>query len=71
MKCCGAVQFSELMAIRHCIFLMGPTGAGRTEVYRMLARALQTGVPALGPTLCVTALRERPRPRHTPAINCV
>jgi dynein heavy chain, axonemal len=37
------VQFSELMAIRHCIFLMGPTGAGRTEVYRTLARALQVG----------------------------
>ena len=37
------MQFSELMAIRHCIFLMGPTGAGRTEVYRVLARALQTG----------------------------
>lgn len=28
------VQFSELMAIRHCIFLMGSTGAGRTEVRR-------------------------------------
>jgi dynein heavy chain, axonemal len=40
------VQFSELMAIRHCIFLMGPTGAGRTEVYRTLAKALQTGTDA-------------------------
>lgn len=28
------VQFSELLAIRHCVFLMGPTGSGRTEVYR-------------------------------------
>jgi dynein heavy chain, axonemal len=37
------VQFSELMAIRHCIFLMGPTGVGRTEVYRTLARALMAG----------------------------
>jgi hypothetical protein len=25
------VQLSELMAIRHCIFLMGCTGGGRTE----------------------------------------
>jgi hypothetical protein len=26
------VQLSELLAIRHCVFLMGPTGSGRTEV---------------------------------------
>lgn len=37
------VQLSELLAIRHCVFLMGPTGAGRTEVYRSLARAIQVG----------------------------
>ena len=29
------VQFSELLAIRHCVFLMGPTGSGRSEVYRL------------------------------------
>jgi hypothetical protein len=28
------VQLSELLAIRHCVFLMGPTGSGRTEVYK-------------------------------------
>lgn len=28
------VQLSELLAIRHCVFLMGPTGSGRSEVYR-------------------------------------
>jgi dynein heavy chain, axonemal len=30
------VQFSELLAIRHCVFLMGPTGTGRSEVFRCL-----------------------------------
>ena len=32
------------MAIRHCIFLMGVTGGGRTEAYRVLAKAMQKGV---------------------------
>jgi dynein heavy chain len=31
------VQLSELLAIRHCVFLMGPTGCGRTECYRVRA----------------------------------
>lgn len=30
------VQLSELLAIRHCVFLMGPTGSGRTEVYKVM-----------------------------------
>lgn len=29
------VQLSELLAIRHCVFLMGPTGSGRSEVYKV------------------------------------
>ena len=29
------VQLSELLAIRHCVFLMGPTGSGRTEAYKV------------------------------------
>lgn len=29
------VQLSELLAIRHCVFLMGPTGSGRTEVFKV------------------------------------
>ena len=29
------VQLSELLAIRHCVFLMGPTGSGRTECYKV------------------------------------
>jgi dynein heavy chain len=33
------VQLSELLAIRHCVFLLGLPGAGRTECYRMLALA--------------------------------
>jgi dynein heavy chain len=40
------VQLSELLAIRHCVFLMGPAGCGRTEARAVLARALQRGVPA-------------------------
>ena len=33
------VQLSELLAIRHCVFLLGQPGAGRSECYRMLAKA--------------------------------
>ena len=33
------VQLSELLAIRHCVFLMGPTGSGRSEVYKVGAGA--------------------------------
>ena len=37
------VQLSELLAIRHCVFLMGPTGSGRTECYKVLAKAITKG----------------------------
>ncbi|MEW5298846.1 MAG: hypothetical protein WDW36_001923 [Sanguina aurantia] len=37
------VQLSELLAIRHCVFLMGPTGSGRTEAYRVLAKSITKG----------------------------
>lgn len=37
------VQLSELLAIRHCVFLMGPTGSGRSECYKVLAKAIQAG----------------------------
>jgi len=33
------VQLEELLAIRHCVFLMGPPGAGKTQAYKVLARA--------------------------------
>lgn len=38
------VQLSELLAIRHCVFLMGPTGSGRTEVYKVSERHTHTGL---------------------------
>jgi len=38
------VQLSELLAIRHCIFLMGVTGGGRSEAYKVLAKAITKGV---------------------------
>ena len=34
---------SELLAIRHCVFLMGPSGCGRSEVIRVLAKAITAG----------------------------
>jgi len=55
-RCCAATSIftnlsarlahscsSELLAIRHCVFLMGPTGCGRSEVVRVLARAIAIG----------------------------
>jgi dynein heavy chain len=36
LKC---VQFDELLAIRHCVFLMGPAGAGKTQCWKTLAAA--------------------------------
>jgi dynein heavy chain len=33
------VQLEELVQVRHCVFLMGPPGAGKTQAYKTLARA--------------------------------
>jgi dynein heavy chain len=33
------VQLSELLEIRHCVFLMGPPGAGKTTTWKTLAKA--------------------------------
>jgi dynein heavy chain, axonemal len=33
------VQLKELLEIRHCVFLMGPPGAGKTATWKALARA--------------------------------
>ena len=33
------VQLNELLAIRHCVFTMGPPAAGKSTTWRMLAKA--------------------------------
>ena len=33
------VQLSELLEIRHCVFIMGPAGAGKSTAWKMLAKA--------------------------------
>lgn len=33
------VQLSELLEIRHCVFVMGPAGAGKSTAWKMLAKA--------------------------------
>jgi dynein heavy chain len=33
------VQLEELLEIRHCVFVMGPPGAGKTQCWRTLAEA--------------------------------
>ena len=33
------IELEELLAIRHCVFVMGPPGAGKTEVWTTLAAA--------------------------------
>ncbi len=33
------VQLSELLEIRHCVFVMGPPGSGKTSTWKMLGKA--------------------------------
>jgi len=33
------VQLGELLAIRHCVFTMGPPGAGKSTTWKMLSKA--------------------------------
>eukprot|EP01040_Poterioochromonas_malhamensis_P025212 gene25212-31389_t len=33
------VQLEELLEIRHCVFVMGPPGAGKTQCWKTLAQA--------------------------------
>jgi dynein heavy chain len=35
----SVVRLAEVLAIRHCVFVMGPAGSGKTEVWRTLAAA--------------------------------
>jgi dynein heavy chain len=39
------VQLEELLEIRHCVFVMGPPGAGKTQCWKTLgeARTLRGG----------------------------
>ncbi len=55
------VQLSELLAIRHCVFLMGPTGSGRSEVYRVRWRQPCKHVPAHVSASCGGAATGRQR----------
>ena len=51
------VQLSELLAIRHCVFLMGPTGCGRSECYRVSGAhaRLRVGMATAWPTMVNTS----------------
>jgi dynein heavy chain len=33
------VQLMELLEIRHCVFIMGPPGSGKTQTWKQLGRA--------------------------------
>lgn len=33
------VQLSELLAIRHCVFVMGSPGAGKSTTWKILAKS--------------------------------
>ena len=37
--CLKVVQLEELLAIRHCVFVMGPAGAGKSQCWRTLKEA--------------------------------
>jgi dynein heavy chain len=50
-------QLSEILEVRHCCFVMGPTGAGKTAVWKTLyaaqylkeCRGFETGIDKLSP----------------------
>jgi dynein heavy chain len=53
------VQLGELLEIRHCVFTMGPPGAGKSSTWKMLAKAQdkdgkKTTVVDLNPKVTVT-----------------
>ena len=45
--CLKCVQMKELLDIRHCVFLMGPAAAGKSECWRILAKARELMGPEL------------------------
>jgi dynein heavy chain len=38
------VQLSQLLEIRHCVFVMGPPGAGKSSVWKTLAKTQDKAV---------------------------
>lgn len=54
------VQLSEILEIRHCIFLMGPPGAGKSSSYKILGKAqtennMKTQIIDLDPKIVSTS----------------
>ena len=45
--CLKVVQLEELLAIRHCVFIMGPAGAGKSQCWRTLKEARNLRDPSL------------------------
>jgi len=53
------VQLKELLAIRHCVFTMGPPGAGKSSTWKILGKAqdadgLKTTIADLNPKVTST-----------------
>ncbi len=44
--CLKVIQTEELLAIRHCVFIMGPAGAGKSQCWRTLKEARDLQNPA-------------------------
>ena len=45
--CLKVVQLEELLAIRHCVFIMGPAGAGKSQCWRTLKEARDLHNPSM------------------------
>lgn len=39
MFCLKCIQLSEILEVRHCVFIIGPTGSGKSAVWKTLAAA--------------------------------
>lgn len=36
------MQLSEIIEVRHCVFIIGPPGCGKSSVWKTLAESLRT-----------------------------
>ena len=76
------VQIEELLQIRHCVFVMGPPGAGKSQCWRTLAEARALKGPEgktkvrlwpawkpPAPTPCLTHALAPPNPNPNPNLN--